>query len=452
MPTLFLSLTFAAIAAFANEDAPQRIAEEVFARGQAFSNLQELTSGGHRLCGSQGAANAVDWANAKLSSYGLDRVFVQPVKVPAWSRGDHESAEIVGGAEGPVSMRVTALGDSAGTSSEGMTAEVLEVQSLDEVNKLGNRVRGKIVFFNRPMDPTLQNPFEAYGRAVDQRTSGPALAAHYGAIATLVRSMTNRADDAHPHTGITIFHEGSKPIPAAAVSTHDANVLSARIHSGHGAVRVHLTLSAHRNPDTISYNVLGELRGSEFPSEIVAVGGHLDSWDLSPGAHDDGAGVVQTIEVLRTLRALGLQPKRTVRAVLFMCEEQGGIGADEYALQARLLNEHHIMAIEADRGGFKPIGFSIQDNSGLGLPRLRQWAPYLGFLQADWMAEGPSGTDVEPLVEQGAIGVGLVPESTHYFDVHHSELDQLSAVDPGDLNAGAAALAILTYLGAEEGI
>ncbi|MBC7690658.1 MAG: M20/M25/M40 family metallo-hydrolase [Methylotenera sp.] len=427
----------------------EKIVEAILNHGETWSNLGSFVSKGPRLCGSTGADQAVDWAKSRLTSYGFERISTQSVKVPHWVRGTREVASITSGAS-PVSLRVTALGQSAGTPAGGIEAEVVEVKSLDEVRKLGSKLRGKIVFYNRPMNPAMANTFEAYGAAVDQRSSGPALAARNGAVATLVRSMTTLADDAHPHTGITFFGN-TNPIPAAAISTHDANVLAGQLQ-GRAPVRVRLELSAKRLPDTTSYNVMGEITGAEIPQEIVLVGGHLDSWDLSSGAHDDGAGVVQSIEVLRAFKALGLRPKRTVRVVLFMCEEFGGIGAEEYAAAAKSRSENHIFATESDRGGFRAEGFSIENASPAALKKIQGWAPYLASLQATSIIAGSSGTDVEPLNELGAVTLDLLTESRHYFDFHHSDLDEMQVVNPKELSQGAAALAVITFLAADQGL
>jgi hypothetical protein len=293
--------------------------------------------------------------------------------------------------------------------------------------------------------------FAAYEKASDQRFKGPAMASKFGAIAALVRSMTTLPDDLNPHTGVTQFRAGTPPIPAAALSTHDANLLSKYLQTGK-PVRVRMELSPQRLPKTTSYNVIAEMTGTEIPQEIVLVGGHLDSWDLSPGAHDDGAGVVQSMEVLRALKILGIRPKRTVRAVLFMCEEFGGIGGDEYAKQAQRKAETHILATESDHGGFKAQGFAIEDRSGRGMKKMREWAQYLSPLEVNDFHTGRSETDVEPLASQGVFTLGLLPDSTHYFDVHHSALDVSLAVHPQELSSGAAAMAIVTYLAAEQGV
>jgi len=324
----------------------------------------------------------------------------------------------------------------------------LEVRGLDEVRSLGNAVRGKIVFYNRPMDPTLKVTFEAYGKAVDQRTRGASVAAQQGAVAVLVRSMTTLSDENFPHTGLLVYEEGTRKIPAAALSTHSANELSALLKSN-PKLTVNLKLSAAQDRFVPSFNVIGEITGRDLPQEYVVVGGHLDSWDLGTGAHDDGAGVVQSIETLRALKVLGLHPRRTVRAVLFMAEEFGAFGADEYAKQAKAKGEKHVAALESDCGGFAPVGFQVQ-GSDQKIAALKQFIPYLAPLHAASIEKGFSGTDVAPLGAQGAVTVGYVPVSTHYFDYHHSARDRMDAVDSKDLHAGAAAIATLTYLLAEK--
>jgi hypothetical protein len=427
----------------------QGLVRDLTQHGRAYEDLRELTDLGPRLSGSEGAAHAVAWAKAKMESYGFDRVWLQPVTAPHWVRGPIERARLEGG-DGPIPLQVTALGNSVGTPPGGILAPVVEVHSLDELRRLGESVRGKIVFFNRPMDPTLANTFEAYSKAVDQRTAGPALAGKLGAQGAIVRSMTTLPDDDHPHTGMTGFRNGAREIPAAAVSTHGANLLSEAIKTN-PEVRLRLELSAQRLAPVISYNVIGELRGRKLPEEWVIVGGHLDSWDLGTGAQDDGPGVVQAIDALRALKGLPVRPARSVRAVLFMAEEFGGEGGEEYARQARSRHERHVAAIESDRGGFLPIGFDV-DGDGKTLETVSAWSPYLALSGAKRVAAGYSGTDVEPLDELGVATFGLVPVSKHYFDYHHSALDRIEAVDPSELRAGAAAMASLAYLISEKGL
>jgi hypothetical protein len=382
----------------------------------------------------------VDWAVAKLQAYQLDRVYRQPVMVPRWERGSREAAHIITNA-GSINLAITALGRSAGTP--GLTAQVIEVQSLDEVRSLGAAVQGKIVFYNRPMNPELEDPFEAYGQAVDQRSRGPSLAASLGAAAVLVRSMTTLPDDDHPHTGATSFKDGIRPIPAAALSTHAANILSEQLKVN-PTLQITLELSARNLSDVISYNVIGEITGSAKPEEIILVGGHLDSWDLAQGAHDDGAGVVQTMDVCRAIKGLGLRPLRTIRCVLFMTEELGGIGGDEYAKQAAANHEHHMMAVESDRGGFAPQKFSV-DGSTRDIQSILAWMPDFADLGIQDIYQGDAGTDVAPLKKLGALTMELIPDPKHYFDYHHAATDTFEAVDGNELKAGAAALATMVY-------
>ena len=332
----------------------------------------------------------------------------------------------------------------------GIEAGVVEVQGLDDVQKLGAAVRGKIVFFNRPMDASRKDTYKAYGGAVDQRVAGATAAAKQGAVAVLVRSMTTLPDDEYPHTGIVIYEKDVAKIPAAALSTRSANKLSGLLKSNPN-LTVNLKLSATQHPPVKSFNVIGELTGRDLPQEYVVVGGHLDSWDLGTGAHDDGTGVVQSIEVVRALKTLGLRPRRTVRVVLFMAEEFDGAGADEYAAQAKAKREKHLAALESDSGGFAPVGFSVQGNEQ-ALAAIKRWAPYLTSLHADTIEKGFSGSDVGKLAEQGTVCLGLVPVSTHYFDFHHSARDRIAAVNRDELHQGAAAMAIMVYLLAEKGL
>lgn len=448
---MFLAV-FAAPASGANDpliNVTRKIAGEITTNGKAYADLRELTTIGPRLSGSEGAAKAIEWAKRKLESYGADRVFLQPAMVPHWTRGAVERATVTSTPH-PISLKVTALGPSVGTPKEGVEAGVVEVQGLDEVDRLGTAVRGKIVFYNRHMGTAGKNTYGAYGKAVDQRYRGAAVAARQGAVAVLVRSMTSLPDDDYPHTGMLRYDNGVAMIPAAALSTHSANELSALLKSNPKAT-VNLKLSAAQHPDVSSFNVIGELTGRDLPLEYVVVGGHLDSWDLGTGAHDDGTGVVQSIEVLRTLKTLGLRPRRTVRVVLFMAEEFGGYGAKEYAAQAKAKGEKHFAAIESDSGGFAPIGFGVE-GSEQTVAAVKRFAPYLALFHADAIKKGGSGTDVAPLRAIGAVTIGYDPVSTHYFDFHHSARDRIEAVNIEELNAGAAAMATLTYLLAEKGL
>jgi hypothetical protein len=427
----------------------QQITHEIMTRGDAYSNLKELIEIGPRVSGSEKAEAAVKWAQKKMHSYGFDRVWLQPVQVPRWSRGIVERATLLSSSSS-TPLSVAALGNSVGTEAEGVTAQVVEVKSLKEVQRLGSSLKGKIVFYNRPMDSSLVDTFEAYSGAVDQRTSGPSVAASVGAVAVLIRSLTTLPDDDYPHTGVLSYKAGIPKIPAAALSTHSANRLSQAIQEN-PSLKLKLELSAQRLAPVTSYNVIAEMTGSVYPTEYVVVGGHLDSWDLGVGAHDNGTGVVQTLETLRSFKSLGLRPKRTVRAVLFMSEEFGGVGGEEYARQAQIKKEKHIAALESDRGGFSPVGFSSSAPESV-MERVRSWSKYLAPIHADRMIPGESGVDVEPLNKLGTVTFGFVPESFHYFDYHHSARDQFEAVFQKELLEGATAMAIFTYLLADQGV
>ncbi len=452
--TFSLSATSSAQTNHANNKPYADIAREIIrtalAEGQAYRMLVELTALGPRLSGSPQAAAAVEWSRHTMAQLGFQNVRLQEVMVPHWARGPIEEAAIINSATmGTMPLTVCALGGSIATPEMGVVAEVVEVKSFDELKALGKKAEGKIIFFNRPMDPTKINTFEAYGGAVNQRGSGAIEAAKVGGVAALVRSMTTRLDDV-PHTGGLNYQDGLPKIPAAAVSTVDANLLS-QLLAQENTVRVRLNLTCQTFPDAPSANVLGELTGTEKPEEIIVVGGHLDSWDKGTGAHDDGAGCVQSLEALRLLQTLKLKPRRTIRAVMFINEENGLRGGEAYGRAAAISKEKHIAAIEADRGGFAPRGFSV-DTDSAKFTRLGSWAYLFKEIAADNIFRGGSGADISPLVRQGVPGIGLVPESQRYFDYHHSANDVIAAVNERELNLGAAAMAILCYVLAQEGL
>ncbi len=409
---------------------------------QSLSFLARIVAGGPRLAGSKQAAGAVELTRQMMVDLGLEKVHLEPVTVKHWVRGE-ETARIVGGAP----LAVAALGGSVGTAVTGVEGEVVEVHSLEECDALGDAARDKIIFFNRPMDPSHVDTFKAYGGAADQRVHAASRAAAQGAIAVLVRSMTMRHDDV-PHTGIMKYAEGVAQIPAAAVSLKGADALHAALQSG-GPVRVHLTLGCKMLDPVTSYNVVGDITGSKRPDDIILVGGHLDSWDVGDGAHDDGAGCAQALEVARLFRALNLAPQRTIRVVLFMDEEFGGTGGKAYAVAGERAGERHVAAIESDRGGFLPLGFTARTTGGQ-LDRLNAWQPYLASLGLNWIREGYGGVDINPLADQGTLTLGLYPDSQRYFDVHHSANDVLATVNPRELELGAIAMAGLAWLLSEE--
>jgi carboxypeptidase Q len=425
-----------------------QIAKEALRSNNSYGMLEELcTSVGNRISGSPQAAKAVLWAKAKMEELGFENVHLEPVMVPHWVRGPVEEAYLLLPSGQREKLNVTTLGGSIATPPEGITAEVIEVKSFDELQKLGGKAKGKIVFFNRPMDRTQYHTFAAYGGAVDQRGRGAIMAARAGGVAALVRSMTTRIDDS-PHTGAMGYVDSVNKVPTAAISTRGAENLSKLLAQGI-SVRIQLKLSSQTLPDIESANVVGELRGTEKPNEVIVMGGHLDSWDIGNGAQDDGAGCIQSLEALRLLKKLGLKPKRTIRAVMFMNEENGGRGGTAYAAKDRP-GEKHIAAIESDAGGFNPRGFGIGDS--ITFSRIAPWGPLLRSFGADQITRGGGGSDIGPLAQKGVPMISLSVDSHRYFDIHHSENDNLSSVNERELALGAAAMAILTYVMAQEGL
>ena len=401
---------------------------------------------GGRLSGSVEAEQAVEYTKTELEALGLDRVYLQPVMVPKWVRGAPEFAYIETTPGVTTTVPITALGGSIATSSMGLKAGMVEVKSLDELEQLGRaKIQGKIVFYNRPMEPTLINTFAAYGGCVDQRYSGAEAAAKFGAVGVIVRSMNLRLDD-FPHTGAMSY--GDLPldqrIPAAAISTKGADLLSATL-SLNQQTQFYFKQNSRNFPDVKSYNVIGEIKGSLYPDEIMVVGGHLDSWDLGDGSHDDGAGVVQSMDVLSLLKQVGYRPKRTIRVVLFMNEENGLRGGNEYARVALAEGEKHVFALESDSGGFTPRGFSF-DTDKETFEQIKSWSTYFYPYLSDRFELGGSGADIGPLKPQGLILAGLKPDSQRYFDHHHSDNDRFEHVNKRELELGAAAMTALIYL------
>lgn len=396
-----------------------------------------------RLSGSPGAAAAVEWGKQTMTALDLDSVWLQPVMVPCWVRGDKEYSKIITRHTGGQELTVCSLGGSVPTPAGGITTQVIEVQNFEELRAMPEgKVRGKIVFFNRPMDPKLVYTFGAYGGCVGQRAYGADEAAAKGAVACIVRSMTLALDD-HPHTGSVVYKNGNQKIPAVAISTKDADYLS-KLLKIETDLSLHIETNCQTLPDVLSYNVIGEIRGSTFPNEYILAGGHLDAWDKGEGAHDDGAGCVHSIEALRLIRASGYVPRRTLRAVLFMNEENGLKGAEEYAREAERKKEKHLACIESDRGGFSPRGFHIEAG-GDTLQGLQKWREPLEPYGLHLWQTGGSGADISPLKGKSLL-IGMVPDSQRYFDHHHADTDIFANVHKRELELGSAAMASLIYL------
>lgn len=440
-------------AALAHWDArpeADRIIRAARADEQGWARLTALCDRiGHRFAGSPGLEQAIDWAVQEFSQDGLDAVGREPVLVKHWKRGAESLELLEPGPPRPIAM--LGLGNSPGTGARDITAPVVVVRDFDHLTALGEAVRGKIVLFDHPMQ-TKPNMFEAYGEAVQYRWRGPLEASRAGAVAALVRSVTTRSLST-PHTGSTKLidplEDHAQPIPAAAISIEAAETLRRLTGAGLTPV-VRLRMNHQRLPDAPSANVVAELRGRERPDEVVVIGGHLDSWDVGQGAHDDGAGVVMSMQVLSLLKRLELRPRRSIRAVLFTNEECGLDGGRGYAERHASELDRHVAAMEADSGGFRPQSFSLRAGDG-GIDRVRPWIELfspLGTLQLV-PSEGSPGADISPLVAEGVPGLGLGVDSTHYFDYHHTEADTLDKVDPTEFKDSVAAFTLMAWLLAE---
>ncbi len=410
---------------------------------QGYETLAYLTDHiGPRLSGSRGAARAVRWTTEKLQSIGIS-AHTEKVMVPHWVRGA-ERGELVSHGHQPLVL--TALGGSVATPPDGITADIIEARSFDDLKPLGRSgIAGKIVFFNNAMDMDLVRAgrsFEAYGKAVEFRSKGADAAAEYGARAVLIRSVASDSLRT-PHTGSLKYEGRVRRIPAAALTVEDA-LLVHRLLERKERVRMHLVLTPRTLPDVESANVVGEIRGSERPGEIVLIGAHLDSWDLGTGAIDDGAGVAMVIETMRLIKESGLRPKRTIRCALFMNEENGLRGGKQYAEDHKA--EKHVAAIETDAGAAAPRGF-LTTLKGDALAEIEARMKILDRVGAAKFENAEhTGADTTPLVDAGATGFGLVPDPRHYFDYHHSPADTLDKVDPHELAQNTAALVALTWM------
>ena len=451
--TLFSSAFISAVCFAQTPDSVviKKISDEIFTSGECYKNLEHLCKKiGQRLTASPGAEKAVQWTYELMKAYGFDKVYLQEVMVPHWERGEKEVGKVIGSASKETVVNVVALGGSIATPKDGMTGEIIEVKDFDELKKMGKeKVQGKIVFFNYPFDVKKIMPFEMYGAAAKYRVNGAVEAAKYGAVASVTRSMTNYITD-KPNTGAMRYNDTITKIPACAISTKDAEWLSELLKK-EGKAKFFLKMSCQTLPDVKSYNVIGELTGTEHPEEIITVGGHLDSWDLAEGAHDDGTGCMQSIEVLRALKAIGFKPKRTIRAVMFMNEENGLKGGDEYAKQAELKKEKHILALESDAGGFTPRGFSMsmtEDKKAKVLKWKDYFFPYGVY---DFTRKG-GGADIGPLAKQGVPLMGLSPDNQRYFIIHHTALDTFEQVNKRELELSSIVMTMMVYLVSEYGL
>ena len=410
-----------------------RLLGEALASRFAWDRLAELgDTFGHRLSGSQALEDAIDWAVEQMKKDGLENVRKEPVKVPHWVRGN-ESLEIV--SPRPNALVMLGLGNSVGTPPEGVEAELLVVRSFDELQTAGSAVKGKMVLYNVP--------FTTYGETVRYRSAGPSRAAALGAVAALVRSV-GPPGLRTPHTGGLNYDAAAPQIPAAAITTEDADRLQ-RMSDRGTTLRLRLKMEAKMLPDADSFNVVGEIRGSELPDEVVVVGGHFDSWDVGTGSTDDGGGCIVTWEALRLMKKLNLRPRRTVRVVLWTNEENGLRGATAYRDRYRDQLANHVLMLESDSGVFRPTGFGFS-GSPSARATIEDIATLLRGIQADRIGPSGGGADIGPSVEAGNIPAMSLEVDGNYFLLHHTPADTVDKIDPMDMARASGAIAVMAYV------
>jgi carboxypeptidase Q len=425
----------------------RKLYDHYLSKSKCYSNLEHLTTKiGGRLSGSAQAEEAVKWAKKAMYAAGADTVILQPCMVPHWVRGKKETCFIGADTRGTMTrLSVISLGSSVGTGNIGIQAKVVEVKSFEELEQLNDQVKGKIVFYNVFFDQKKIRPGNAYRDAVGYRAKGASYAARYGAIAMLVRSMTSVADD-EPHTGNMNYDTSICPvrIPALALGYKSADVLSESLKKEKDLV---MLLESHCEtlPLVLSYNVVGQITGTEKPNEYIIAGGHLDSWDNGQGAHDDGAGVVQCIEALSAFKQSGIRPKHSIRAVAFMNEENGLAGGKAYAKWAEEHKEKHLAALETDAGGYTPRGFGVDTLNGL-YAKVLSWKPLFTPYFVDRIEEDGGGSDISALEKAGVPCIGFEPDTQRYFDIHHTAQDTFDKINKRELELGAAAIGALIYL------
>lgn len=421
----------------------RKVFDEALERGKSYEDLRSLCKDvGARLSGSAQAQMAVDWSFAKMQTYGFDRVYKQEISVPHWERGTAEAAWIKLSTGQLIPVKILALGGSIGTAGL-MQGELIQFNHLDELKAAKPKdVAGKIVFINQAMSAREIVTFKAYGGCYPIRGNGAVEASKLGAKAVIIRSLALPIDD-HPHTGSMHYEENVTKIPAAALSTRDCEIIAAH----RGKIEFIFEMDCRSYPDVASSNVIAEIKGSELPNEIITFGGHLDSWDTGEGAHDDGAGVMHCLEALRILHVLNYKPRRTIRVVFFMNEENGNYGGMAYAKWVKEQGEKQIAALESDRGGFVPRGFSC-DCGDKELALMQSFAVLLKPYDLHDLEKGYGGVDISPLKKEYA-GIplfGFVTDSQRYFDVHHAESDVFESVNKRELELGCAAVSSFIYL------
>lgn len=427
-----------------------QIFKETLANSEIPEHLRVLSKEiGNRMAGTMQAKQAIKWIELQLHELNADSVYLQPVQIPVWIRGEKEKAFMMSDKWGKQVMSVLALGNSVGTDGV-LNAEVVEIRSWEQLKAMPDEhIKGKFVFYNRPMDPTKRDPFDAYVEAVDQRGIGAIEAAKKGAIGALVRSLTMAIDD-YPHTGAMQYADHVKKIPAAALSTLAADRLSAALDEN-PHLKFSLEMHCSTLPDIISHNVIAEIKGSTHPDEYVTIGAHTDTWDVGEGASDDATGIAQTIEALRVFKTLELKPKRSIRFIFYMNEESGAHGGEQYANEVERKNEMHLASIESDAGGFQPVGFRFSGAS-TAMSKIEQYSTLLVPYGIGQLKEGHRGVDIAPMKDLSPVLLSLDCESHRLFDIHHSALDTLETLNFREVGLGAAAMATMAYLISENGL
>ncbi|MFC6102477.1 M20/M25/M40 family metallo-hydrolase [Olivibacter domesticus] len=413
------------------------------------AHLHHLTKQiGHRISGSPQAEAAVHWIKLQLEALKPDTVYLQAVKIPVWKRGPKEKA-FFQTADHMQPMQVLAFGGSVATKGT-LSAEVVEVKSWAELSALpADKVKGKFVFYNRAMDATKIDPFDAYLEAVDQRSIGAIEAAKKGAIGALVRSLTLAKDDA-PHTGAMQYADGINKIPAAALGTRSADLLSQTLKDD-PTLRFSLEMHCSTLPEIVSNNVIAEITGKEFPDEFITIGAHIDSWDVGEGASDDATGIAQTIEALRLFKTLASKPKRSIRFIFYMNEESGAHGGSKYASAVRENKEKHLASIESDAGGFQPVGFRI-DGDPQAVNQIKAYSPLLSQYGMGRILAQHRGVDIAAMKDLSKVLLSLDCASHRLFDIHHSELDTLDKLNYREVTLGAVAMTAMAFLISEYGL
>ncbi|OCA75655.1 peptidase M28 [Chryseobacterium arthrosphaerae] len=426
------------------EDSVQfkKISNEILNNGKGYTELRELTKTiGHRLSGSEAYEKSVKWAEQKLRDAGADKVWLQEVMIPVWERGK-ESLHIKTANGSWKSLKMLSLGNSEGTGGKDVSGEIIMVKSMEEYDKLpADKVKDKILFFNYPFSQSFIETFKGYGDAAKYRTTAASLTAKKGGKFAIIRSLSSAFDDV-PHTGAMRYENNVSKIPAVAVGSTTADELEALLKNQ--KITAKLNSNCGMKGEKLSHSVIGEITGKKDQSVIV-VGGHLDSWDVGEGAHDDGAGIVQSIEVLRTFKKLGIPNNHTIRVVCFANEENGVKGGIQYGKVAKEKNEKHLFAIESDAGGFAPRGIAL-DMDETKRKQIQGWSKLFLPYGVYNFEEQFSGTDLYPLHDMGVPAAELMPDSQRYFDIHHTEEDTFEKVNRRELLLGAAAMTQIIYM------